>query len=247
MKSQPEIRAWLRAAIARELQVAPASLDPARPFSYYGLDSLTAATLSGELGDWLERDIPPDALLEHPTIDGLSARLAAPDPPSAPPPAPTAAPRPAIDEGSAAPDRFVRSLARLFARASSRVVVEGGDRLHVDGPALVACNHLHILDMVWMAAVLPARTRFLVAEEFRRMPVVGRMLAAARSIFIERGRADLGALEEALRVLQGGGLVCVAPEGRLSRTGGLIKGQSGIAYLSGRSRAPVIPVAAYGQ
>jgi 1-acyl-sn-glycerol-3-phosphate acyltransferase len=48
-------------------------------------------------------------------------------------------------------------------------------------------------------------------------------------------------------VLRAGGIVGVAPEGKLSRTGGLIKGHSGIAYLSGQSGASVIPVATFGQ
>ena len=251
VKSQSEIREWLRTAIANEVLVDPASLDPARPFAYYGLDSLTAATLSGDLSDWIERDIPADLLLEHPTIDALSAWLAAGSPASPQPvtqsPAAAAAERPASDEGSATQDRLLRSLVRLFVRLSSRVELEGRERLDVAGPALFACNHLHILDAVWMAAVLPARTRFLVAGNFRHKPVVGRLLVAGRSVFIERGRADRDARDEAVGVLQRGGVVGVAPEGRLSRTGGLIRGQSGIAYLSGQSGVPVIPVAAYGQ
>ncbi|MFI5178342.1 MAG: 1-acyl-sn-glycerol-3-phosphate acyltransferase [Vicinamibacterales bacterium] len=268
MKSQRDIQTWLRTAMAHELHVDPKTLDPSKPFAYYGLDSLTAATLSGDLGDWLERDISPDLLVEHPTIDALSAALAPTgDPASAPAPNPAGPPVPAaanrepaptvaadadvdIDDRAGPPGRgalWVRSLARVLTRLTSVLDVEGRERLPHAGPALFACNHLHILDALWMSTVLPVETRFLVAGEFRRKPVVGRLLTAAGAIFIDRGRGDRDALDQAVAVLRRGGMVGVAPEGKLSRTGGLIKGHSGIAYLSARSGVPVIPVAAFGQ
>jgi len=245
VKPAGEIKDWLRAAIAHELRLDPATLDPQRPFAYYGLDSLTAATLSGELGDWLGYDIPPDVLVEHPTIDALAERLASgrAEPQSA---RPTERDRP-DDEPPRWDERMVRASARCAVRASSILDVEGSERLPAAGPALFAVNHLHILDALWMSAVLPSRTRFLVAEEFRAKPVLGRILTAGRVIYVARGRADREALERAVAVVSGGGAVAVAPEGRLSRTGGLIKGQSGIAYLSSQSGVPVIPVVAYGQ
>jgi 1-acyl-sn-glycerol-3-phosphate acyltransferase len=39
----------------------------------------------------------------------------------------------------------------------------------------------------------------------------------------------------------------VAPEGTPSRTGGLARGQSGVAYLAAEAQAPILPVVAYGQ
>jgi 1-acyl-sn-glycerol-3-phosphate acyltransferase len=252
--------------MAHELHVDPKTLDPSRPFAFYGLDSLTAATLSGELGDWLDRDIPPDLFLAHPTIDALSAALASPpearpsraSAPALQPPAAThdqpaaegsaadAAGRDAAD-GAGRSAQFVKALARAVARLTSVVDVQGRERVPRTGPALFACNHLHILDALWMSAVLPPQTRFLVAGEFRDKPIVGRLLTAAGAIFIDRGRGDRDALEQAVAVLLHGGMVGVAPEGKLSRTGGLIKGQTGVAYLSARSEVPVIPVAAFGQ
>jgi 1-acyl-sn-glycerol-3-phosphate acyltransferase len=106
---------------------------------------------------------------------------------------------------------------------------------------------MHILDAVWMLAVLPRRTILLVAEEFERKPVVGWLLNAGRVIYISRGTADRAALAQALQVLRHGGALAVAPEGKLSRTGGLLKAHTGIAYLATHSGVSVTPAVLWGQ
>lgn len=48
-------------------------------------------------------------------------------------------------------------------------------------------------------------------------------------------------------MLRAGGLLGVAPEGTRTRTGGLTRGQPGVAYLAAEAPAPIVPVVAYGQ
>lgn len=244
MKSNAEIRAWLADAVADQLQLAPASIDPDRPLSYYGLDSLAAATISGELTEWLGRDVAPEVLIDHPTINALAEHLAARVKEA---PASTAKAGALPDDDPGWRGRAVRRVAGALVRVLSRLEIEGAERIPAEGPVLFAVNHLHILDALWMSAVLPARTRFLVAGEFRSRPVIGAVLTAARVIYIARGRADRTALDQAVDVLRGGGAVAIAPEGRLSRTGGLIKAHNGVAYLSCQSGVAVTPIALWGQ
>ncbi|MFY2561290.1 amino acid adenylation domain-containing protein [Corallococcus terminator] len=77
--------AWLVAAVAEEAGVPPSEVKLDEPFVTYGLTSKEAVFLTGELADWLEQDVSPTALWEHPTIDALSRHLAgqlAPTPPT---------------------------------------------------------------------------------------------------------------------------------------------------------------------
>ena len=244
MKSTADIRSWLISAVAAELQLDPAAIDGDRPLAYYGFDSLAAAIVSGELSEWLGRELAPEVLIDHPTIDALAAHLA-----ESPVVVPAATVRvgATVDESLDWRGRGVRRLAAGLVRISSRMEVEDRERIPSDGPALFAVNHLHILDALWMSDVLPARTRFLVAGEFRTRPILGAALTAARVIYIARGRADRSALDSAVEVLRAGGAVAIAPEGRLSRTGGLIRGHNGVAYLSCQSGVAVTPIAFWGQ
>jgi 1-acyl-sn-glycerol-3-phosphate acyltransferase len=68
-----------------------------------------------------------------------------------------------------------------------------------------------------------------------------------RTIFVARGEVDRQALGEALALLKAGEVLGVAPEGTRSRTGGLLKGRSGIIYLAGRAGVPIVPAVMWGQ
>ncbi|QDE69384.1 non-ribosomal peptide synthetase [Myxococcus xanthus] len=74
-RTRDEIAAWLRAYVAESAELAPEEVDAQEPFVRYGLTSKDAVFLSGELADWLGRDVSPTILWEHPTIDALSQAL----------------------------------------------------------------------------------------------------------------------------------------------------------------------------
>jgi 1-acyl-sn-glycerol-3-phosphate acyltransferase len=171
----------------------------------------------------------------------------------APPPV-EASPPPAgpdytsLDYGSWTPaQRRILALARGVARLLTKQDVAGLDRVPASGAVIFAVNHLHILDALWAFTVLPRRTVFVVASEFRRRPLVGTLLGIGQAIFVARGASDRDALRRAADVLRGGGAVGIAPEGRLSRTGGLIPGQPGVAKLAADAAAPIVPIAMSGQ
>ena len=70
------VRAWLMVRIARHLRITPQSMDVARSFSHYGIDSKDMAGLSFELEEWLGRELSPTLLYDYPTIEILAQYLA---------------------------------------------------------------------------------------------------------------------------------------------------------------------------
>jgi acyl carrier protein len=71
------LEAWLTAWIARKASLDPATLDRDQQFTDFGLDSLMAVSLSGELETLLGRTLSPSIAWEYPTIGELSVYLAA--------------------------------------------------------------------------------------------------------------------------------------------------------------------------
>jgi acyl-CoA synthetase (AMP-forming)/AMP-acid ligase II/alkylation response protein AidB-like acyl-CoA dehydrogenase/acyl carrier protein len=67
-----EIEEWLCAWIAQRLKVPTAEIDPLRPFADFGVDSVTAAELTGALEEWLKKPVPSTAAWDFPNIRQLA-------------------------------------------------------------------------------------------------------------------------------------------------------------------------------
>lgn len=65
--SAATMEGWLVARIAALTGIDQHTIDPGEPFSRYGLDSVKAVALSGELQDWLGRSLSPTLSYEFPS------------------------------------------------------------------------------------------------------------------------------------------------------------------------------------
>ncbi|WP_026425451.1 lysophospholipid acyltransferase family protein [Actinokineospora inagensis] len=96
-----------------------------------------------------------------------------------------------------------------------RLVVHGGAALRAGRTrgALVAANHISWLDIAAVNAVRPMRA--LAKEDIRRWPVIGRVVAAAGTLFVNREslRSLPGTVDALSDSLRNGSLVYVCPEG----------------------------------
>lgn len=74
---QRVIEDWMSKWLIARAGVDPADIDRDRPFSDYGLDSLTAVEMSGEIEDWSDVIVTPVDAWNHPTLAGMSSFIAA--------------------------------------------------------------------------------------------------------------------------------------------------------------------------
>jgi 1-acyl-sn-glycerol-3-phosphate acyltransferase len=134
-----------------------------------------------------------------------------------------------------------------------RPKIVGLENIPPEGPAILASNHLSVIDsmylplMIGRPVVFPAK-----AEYFAARGPLGRLWAAylrsTNQLQMDRegARAAQATLEAALDLLRAGELFGFYPEGTRSPDGRLYRGRSGIGYLALNSGAPVIPVAMMG-
>jgi acyl carrier protein len=73
--TQERIRLWLQEKIAELLGTSAETVDVNRPFSFYGLDSVAALGLSGELEEWMGVKLPPTLTWDYPTVDAVARFL----------------------------------------------------------------------------------------------------------------------------------------------------------------------------
>jgi len=131
--------------------------------------------------------------------------------------------------------------------------VYGAENVPLEGPAILASNHLSYADWLFMPLTLPRRVTFVAkAEYFTGKGVKGWLqrtfFAGSGQVPIDRsgGGAAEGAIISAKRVLAEGELFGIYPEGTRSHDGRLYRGKVGVARLALESQVPVIPVAVVG-
>jgi 1-acyl-sn-glycerol-3-phosphate acyltransferase len=118
------------------------------------------------------------------------------------------------------------------------------------GPVILASNHLSFADHFFGPLPLPRKVTFLgKAEYFNGRGLKGLLtkafFAGVGVIPIDRGGGEASerALTTGMRVLRGGKILGIYPEGTRSPDGRLYRGKTGVARLALESRAPVIPCA----
>jgi len=130
---------------------------------------------------------------------------------------------------------------------------EGLLNIPARGPAILASNHLSFSDSFFLPAMVSRQIIFLAkADYFTRPGVAGALtrgfFSGVGQVPIDRsgGSASDDALQAGLRVLAGGSLLGIYPEGTRSPDGRLYRGRTGVARMALEGQVPVIPVAMIG-
>jgi 1-acyl-sn-glycerol-3-phosphate acyltransferase len=146
-----------------------------------------------------------------------------------------------------------RVVAGPLLHAFGRPRATGLENIPASGPALLASNHLSIVDSVYLPLMLSRPVVFPAkAEYFTAKGPLGRAWAAylrsTNQLVMNRDdtRSATATLEAAAEILRAGNLFGFYPEGTRSPDGRLYRGRSGLGWLVLNSGAPVIPVAMIG-
>lgn len=141
----------------------------------------------------------------------------------------------------------VYKLMSFFFRLLTDTHVEGRDAVPETGAFILATNHISRLDSPALMVASPRRLHALVADKYRNFIGYNWLLNAAGAIWIRRTEFDREALMRAMRVLNEGHVLAMAPEGTRSYKGsGLQPGKPGVAFLAARAHVPIVPVAVTG-
>jgi 1-acyl-sn-glycerol-3-phosphate acyltransferase len=149
--------------------------------------------------------------------------------------------------------RLSRVFAGPFLRLLWRPEISGLENIPADGGAILASNHLSIVDSVFLPLMLPRPVTFAAKSEYftGTRPIdrlTGAYLRATKQLSVDRAgaRSAQAMLESALGLMRGGALFGIYPEGTRSPDGRLYRGRTGIGWLALSSGLPVIPVAMIG-
>lgn len=110
-----------------------------------------------------------------------------------------------------------------------------------EGGALLLPNHMSWVDALVLQAACPRPIRFLVDDQIYKIRTINPLLRLFGALPVSSKRAK-SAIQAAAEALQKGELVCLFPEGEISRIGSLLKIRRGFEMIAAKGNAPVIPV-----
>lgn len=144
------------------------------------------------------------------------------------------------------PDFLVRSFIFLLTHTLYRLKVTGEDRIPDHGPALLVSNHASFVDGFMISACTSRRIRFLMHEDYYQIPLLNPFARFAGFIEVprlNRIKSMSNMIENVKDALRQGDIVCVFPEGKITRNGIMDEFRGGFkAMLPDDVHVPVIPV-----
>ena len=145
------------------------------------------------------------------------------------------------------PEYLLRFVAFVLTRTIYRFKVRGDEHIPTTGAAILVCNHVSFIDAVLLMAASPRPIRFIMDHRIFATPLLGTLFKLGKAIPIAPQREDAAAYErafaEARRVLDEGELLCIFPEGGITRDGSLGEFKGGVMKILQTHPVPVVPLA----
>jgi len=145
---------------------------------------------------------------------------------------------------------FFRKLLVLFLRLMFRLImkmeVQGLENLPLDGPVLIACNHVTNFDVFPMQFSLPRPIFFMAKAELFKFPLMDVALRNLGAFPVYRGEKDQWAMKHAAKVLMNGQTLGMFPEGTRNKGKGLGLAKTGTARMAIDNGCPIVPMVVVG-
>lgn len=151
---------------------------------------------------------------------------------------------------SLVPEFLLRFIAWLLVHTFYRLRLTGIGHIPERGGAVLVCNHVSFVDAIVIMSASPRPIRFVMDHRIFKTVFVSWVFRQAKAIPIAPAHQDGAMLEQAYeacaQALRDGELVCIFPEGKLTRTGDINPFRRGVSEIIRRAPAPVIPMALRG-
>jgi 1-acyl-sn-glycerol-3-phosphate acyltransferase len=148
------------------------------------------------------------------------------------------------------PEFLMRFIVWILVNIGYRLKTRGLENIPEEGPAVVACNHVSYMDALVVIGCCRRPIRFVMDHQIFKIPLLNFVFRTAGAIPIAPARENPEILERAYdrvaRYLEGGEVVGIFPEGRLTADGEIGPFKAGIEQIIQRTPVPVVPMALRG-
>lgn len=143
------------------------------------------------------------------------------------------------------PTYFIRFTAWMLAHTFYKIKIKGQENIPFHGKALLLVNHMSFIDALLVTSSIQRFVKFIMFKKIFEIPGIKQFCKIMKVIPIApyEGRESVEhSLTRASEELKNGEVVCIFPEGAISRTGEIMEFRDGFESINQDPQAPIIPV-----
>ncbi len=140
---------------------------------------------------------------------------------------------------------FASFSVRAYSRLVWNVKVLGTENVPRNGPLIIACNHVSLLDPPVMGSFVPRQVSYMAKKELFEIPGLGQLIHGLSAYPVDRAGSAASAIKRSVEMLRAGQCIGIFPEGGRNIDGGK-EARGGVALLASLGKAPVVPAAIVG-
>ena len=148
------------------------------------------------------------------------------------------------------PEFLLRFVDWVLIHTLYRITKRGLDNIPENGPALLVCNHVSFMDPLVIMGCVRRPVRFVMYYKIFDIPFLKWVFRAAKAIPIAGAKEDETIMRRAFaevdKELADGNLVCIFPEGGITRDGTIQRFRPGLEKILEARPVPVVPLALRG-
>ena len=116
-----------------------------------------------------------------------------------------------------------------------------------DSNMLICCNHLSMIDVVYLSKIFDKDTHFVAKKEVMENKLFGGLLRGFGAIPIDRENVDIRSIMNIVKVIKNGKNLVIFPEGTRNKTGStdLLPFKGGSMVFAVKTKKPILPIIIY--
>lgn len=137
---------------------------------------------------------------------------------------------------------FTKGVVTIIFNIFYRIEINGVENIPKEGRLIICSNHISLRDPIILAIVVPRQLFFMAKKELFKNELLKLLFKNLGAFPVNRDKSDLTAIKNSIKVLNNNNVLGLFPEGTRVKEKKISNAMPGIAMISLKAKAPIVPI-----